>query len=319
MLRYIIRRTLQLIPLFFLIIIFVFILIHAAPGDPIYILAGEQGDPAYYEMMRKKYGLDRPIYEQLLAYLANVIRGDLGYSFLYHVSVLDLILGRLKNTLLLMAGATLIYVPLGIGLGVLSAVKTRTAWDTLITSFTLVGYSLPIWWLGMLLLLVFAIRLGWFPVYAGLAETSGGFLETLGTIIRNLTLPSITLATSYMALTARLTRSCMLETLTKDFIIAAEAKGLSRRQILIRHALRNSLLPVLSLIFSNIGYMFGGAILTESIFSWPGIGTLIVDSVRGRDYPVIMGVFVVVSIAVLIINLITDILYSILDPRVRLR
>lgn len=316
--RYIIRRALELIPIFFLIIIFSFILIHAAPGDPVSILAGEQADPEYYEMMMKKFGLDRPIHEQLLAYISAVLRGDLGYSFLYRVRVLDLIFERLRNTMLLIAGATLIYVPLGVGLGVLSSIKPRSIWDVLITSFTLIGYSLPIWWLGMLLLLVFAIWLGWFPVYAGLSGAPGS-IEMIGMLFRNLTLPSITLATAYMALTARLTRSNMLETLTKDFITTAWAKGLSKRQVLIRHALRNSLLPVLSLIFLNIGYMFGGAILTETIFSWPGIGMLLVDAVRGRDYPIIMGIFITVSFAVLLINLFTDVLYCIIDPRVRYR
>jgi ABC-type dipeptide/oligopeptide/nickel transport system permease component len=318
-LRYIIRRIIRLVPLFFLIIIFAFILIHSAPGDPISILAGEQADPAYYEMMRKKFGLDRPIYEQLLAYILAILRGDLGYSFIYNVNVLDLVLQRLRNTMLLIAGATLIYIPLGVGLGVLSSIKPRTVWDTLITSFTLIGYSLPIWWLGIILLQFLALWLGWFPVYSGLAETPSGFIAMLGIMLRNLTLPSITLATAYMALTARLTRSSMMETLTKDFIITAQAKGLSKRQVLISHALRNSLLPVISLIFLNLGYMFGGAVLTETVFSWPGIGLLMVDAVRTRDYPVVMGVFILISFAVLLINLITDIVYCIIDPRVRLK
>ena len=313
---YVLRRTLQLIPLFLLIIVFAFVLVHVAPGDPISLLAGEHGDPQYYELMRKKFGLDRPIYEQLLAYVSAVLQGDLGHSVLYQVSISSLILERLENTVFLMIGATLVYVPLGVGLGVLSSVKPRSMMDTTITSLTLVGYSIPIWWLGMVLLLVFSLWLGWFPVRPETIVT-GGIIERIVVTLHGLFLPSITLAMSYMAFTARLTRSCMLQTLSKDFITAAWAKGLSQRQVLIQHALRNSLLPVLSLVFMNFGYMFGGAMLTETVFSWPGIGTLLFDAVRQRDYPVIMGVFVEASSAVLLINLVTDVLYCVIDPRVR--
>lgn len=318
--RYIFRRILQSIPLIFLVIIFIFLLIHLAPGDPVLIFAGEFGDEEYYAFMRKKFGLDKPIHEQLLIYMETILQGDFGYSYYYQRPAMEVILERFPNTLLLIAGAITIYIPLGVSLGVLASLKPQSMLDTIISSFTLIGFSMPIWWLGALLLLIFSLWIGWFPTYGmmpGGAEL--GFIESIPVILHHLALPSITLAVFYLAITTRLTRASMLEVLSKDFIITAWAKGLSEQKVIFRHALRNALLPVVTLIFVNLGYMLGGAVLTETVFSWPGIGRLMVEAISGRDYNLVTGIFIIVSSGIIFLNLFTDLLYCIIDPRVRYR
>lgn len=291
-----------------------------APGDPILIFAGEFGDPEYYAMMRKKFGLDKPIHEQLLIYMGNILRGDFGYSYYYQRPAMEVIFARFPNTLLLMAAAISIYIPVGVALGVLASLKPQSLRDALISAFSLIGFSMPIWWLGALLLLIFSLWLGWFPTYGMMpGGVELGFIESIPVILHHLVLPAVTLAMFYFAITTRLTRSSMLEVFSKDFIITAWAKGLDERRVIFRHALRNALLPVVTLIFVNLGYMIGGAVLTETVFSWPGIGRLMVEAISGRDYNLVSGIFIIVASGIVFLNLFTDILYCIIDPRIRYR
>ncbi|NIM45005.1 MAG: ABC transporter permease subunit [Nitrososphaeria archaeon] len=318
--RYILRRILQSVPLIFLVIIFIFLLIHLAPGDPVLIFAGEFGDEEFYALMRKKWGLDKPIYEQLYIYMRTVLQGDFGFSYYYQRPAMEVILERFPNTLILIAGAISIYIPVGMGLGILASLKPQSPRDAVISSFTLIGFSMPIWWLGALLLLIFSLWIPWFPSYGMMpAGAELGFFESTLTILYHLALPAITLAMFYLAITTRLTRASMLEVLSKDFIVTAWAKGLSDNKVIFRHALRNALLPVVTLIFVNLGYMLGGAVLTETVFSWPGIGRLMVEALSGRDYNLVTGIFVIVSSGIILLNLFTDLLYCLIDPRVRFR
>lgn len=317
---YVIRRLLQTVPTVIVIILLNFVLIHMASGDVTYMLLGsEVGDPETIQHLRQTFGLDRPLHEQLLIYLAQVLQGNFGVSYWFREPVLNLILERLPATILLMSSALSFAVILGIVLGVRSSRKPYSPMDSAITVSSLIGYSLPVFWLGELLMVIFALWFGLLPsgglhsVPTGQIMTTEGILDML----RHLILPTVVLGTSQLALIYRLTRANMLEILGQDYIIAAKAKGLDENAIVYGHALRNCMLPVVTVIGINAGFMFGGAVLTETVFSWPGLGRLMYDSLLRRDYPVIMGVFIFISIMVIIFILITDIAYAYLDPRVR--
>ncbi len=318
--RLIARRIMLAIPLIFVVITINFIIIHTAPGDPTYILLGETATKEFVEAMRARFGLDKPLYLQYIIYLSHVIQGDLGYSLLKSQSVGALVTERLPATLLLIFSAMCISVLAGVFLGVTASKKPYSLRDNLATGVALFGVSTPTFWLGQMLLIALGIYAGLFPV-SGMKtlriELTG--LENVFDIARHLALPAVTLAAFHLAFIARLTRASMLEVLGQDFIITARSKGLDDRAVTYRHGLRNALLPVTTYVGLSIGILFAGAILTETVFSWPGMGSLLYDSLRSRDYPVLMGVFIFVSVMVIVSNLIVDILYGFLDPRIRSR
>jgi len=316
---FLIKRILQYIPLIFGIVIVAFILVHMAPGDPTYILVGEIGDEKFIQAARARLGLDKPLYEQFLIYISNVLRGDLGYSYIRSAPVTDLVLSRIPATLLLVLTSMLISFLIGIILGVISAAR-RGIIDTFLSIFSLAGISIPYFWLGQIILIVFAIILGLFPV-GGMVSIEMDYrgFSYIVDVLRHLALPAMTLAAFNIAYTTKITRGSMLDVLTENYIITARSKGLPERRVLFRHALRNALIPVVTYTGLNTGALLVGAILTETVFSWPGMGSLLYDSLRLRDYPVVIGVFIYGSIMVILANLIVDILYSILDPRIRLR
>lgn len=316
--NYILRRSVQAIPLIFGVIILNFTLIHLAPGDIALIMAGEDAAPEYIEALRTKFGLDKPIHEQLMIYISNILKGDFGYSFANRQPVVKVILERVPATVLLISCSMLFSIVIGILLGVNASKSPYSRADNATTVGSLLGFSIPNFWLGIMLMLVFSLTLGIFPVqgmYTVGVEMSG--IERLIDIARHLVLPALVLGTAKTARYARMTRATMLDVLDQDYIITARAKGCNGKLVLFDHALKNALLPVVTMIGLNFGSIITGATLTETVFAWPGIGRLMKDSIFRRDYPVLMGLFIMVSISIIIATILTDILYAYLDPRIR--
>jgi len=317
---YILRRLLQSIPLILFVMAINFLIIHAAPGDPITYLYGGSAEVSAEQMsrLRAELGLDRPLYVQFVLYLRSLAGGDLGFSVINRKPVLDLILERIPATLVLMTAAFVFSVLAGALWGMISAVRARTSVDYAVTVVSLFGYSMPTFWLGLILILVFSLQLGWFPTMG--MVTLGGELSGLAGLVdllHHLVLPTVTLGSFFVATYARLTRSSMLEVLGQEFITAAWAKGLPGRAVHYKHALRNALLPVITVIGLQIGFLFAGAVLTETIFAWPGMGSLTYQAILQRDYALLMGLFLIVSVCVILMNLVTDLVYTIVDPRIR--
>jgi peptide/nickel transport system permease protein len=317
---YLFRRLLQ-VPLMLLgIVVFTFFLIHAAPGDPVVALAGEYGNQAYYDQMRAKFGLDRPLPEQLVTYLAAVARGDLGYSYSQGQPVMRIIMARVPTTLLLMLTAFAISTTAGIGLGLLAARRPHSVVDASVTAISLIGHAIPVFWLAQMLIFALAVQLGWFPVH-GLVSPRARFTgwRLALDMAHHLVLPATALAVHHLAIISRLTRAGVLEALAQPYALAARAKGLTGRRVVLRHALRNALLPIVTVLGGQVGFMFAGAVLTESVFAWPGLGRLLLEATYARDYPILLGMFMLISAAVLLANLVTDLVYAGLDPRIHLR
>lgn len=314
---YVLRRILESVPLVFGVIVINFTLIHLAPGDPAVVLAGEYADSTVVQQLRVEFGLDKPIYAQFGIYVGRVFTGDLGYSYRYRAPVIDMIMSRLPNTLLLLSVAFVLSLALGIVLAVFSARRPNSLLDDSVSSLTMIGYCLPMFWSGMMLILVFSALLQWFPTGGmySLKADYAGFRSTMD-VARHLVLPAVTYTAYFTAIAFRLTRTKMIETLREDFITTARAKGLTEREVLYRHALRNSLVPVVAVMGLNLGIMIGGSVTIETVFSWPGIGRLMYDSILSRDYPLLLGIFVIVSIGVIIANLLSDLLTALIDPRI---
>jgi len=270
--------------------------------------------------MRARFGLDRPLPEQLGRYLLNAARGEFGYSFAYSQPVFQVVLGRIPATLLLMLSGLTLATLLGVWLGVLAARRAEGPLDHLISAGTLIGYSMPAFWLGQILIIVFAAGLGLFPVQ-GMSTARGGQtgLRYALDVLWHLVLPAATLGLLQLALVARLTRAGLRESLAEEFVRTARAKGLGSNAVLYRHALRNALLPVVTVVGGHVGTLLTGAVLTEIIFAWPGLGRLLYDATLSRDYPLLMSIFLIASGSVILANLLTDLAYGALDPRVRLR
>ena len=317
-LGYALRRVLQVPPALFGIVVLTFFLVHLAPGDPVLALAGESGDAAYYERMRVRFGLDRPLPEQFVEYLGNVARGDLGVSYVHGRPVTGVILERLPATLLLVCVALAVSSVAGVALGVLAAGRPHGFSDAGIRFVTLLGYATPVFWIGQLALLTLALGLGWFPVQGMSssqgADTSAGYVLD---VAHHLALPALVLAAQEVTLVTQLTRRSLLGEMGKEYVRTARAKGLPGRRVLLRHALRNSLLPTVTVIGGRLGFLFSGAVLVEVVFAWPGLGRLLLSAVQTRDYPILMGMFMLVAFGVIIANLVTDLVYGFLDPRIR--
>lgn len=320
MVGYVGWRLLQAVPLVLGILVLTFVLIHLAPGDPIYALAGQSGDAAYYAIMRAKFGLDRSLVEQLGVYVLNALHGDFGYSYTYSQAVFAVIADRIPATLLLMLPALVVSTVLGILLGLQAAARPNGASEHAILAGTLLGAAIPGFWLGQVLVIVFAAGLGVFPVQGmTTARGTAAGLAAILDVVRHLVLPVVTLATLQLALITRVTRAGLREALAEDYVRASRAKGLSGAQVLIRHALPNAMLPVVTVIGGQFGTLLTGAVLVEIIFAWPGLGRLLYDATLARDYPLLMGIFLVASVGVILANLIVDVLYGWLDPRIRMR
>jgi len=306
------------IPVLLGIIIVNFLLIHIAPGDPVAIFLGSMGtSQEYVQAVRERLGLDKPLHIQLLIYIKNVLKGDLGFSYVNQEPVLKLIIERIPATLLLMGTALILSSILGVILGVISSKKPYSIIDNINTLIALIGYSIPVFWFGQILLIFLSLRLNLFPSQgmSSLRVVHSGLRYYLD-LAHHLALPALALGLRFLAVNSRYARASMLEVLSLDFITTARSKGLKERTIFYKHALRNALLPVVTLFGINLGVVFAGAVLTETVFAWPGLGMLMLNAVYARDYPVLMGLLLVVSTMVILANLAVDIIYSFLDPRI---
>ena len=312
MLTFLGKRLLQLIPTLFFVSVIIFSLQQLLPGDPALIMAGEERDPDVIEQIRRKYRLDQPIPIQYVYWVKGVLSGDLGESMRIHVPVLDLILEKLPVTIQLASMAIVIALLIGVTAGIISAVKKNTVWDYAANAFALWGISTPNFWLGIMLILLFAVHLGWLPAsgYVGLFEDPWLSLQTT-------LLPAFVLGNSFAAVLMRHTRSAMLQAMTSDYVRTARAKGLAERRVVLKHALRNALTPVVTLGALELGTLLSGAVLTEQIFSIPGFGKLIVDSVFNRDYAVVQGVTLITATTYILLNLLADVAYVLINPRLR--
>lgn len=315
------RRLLQLIPLLLGVIVLNFALIQAAPGSFLDVMTAEQqvSDPAIVERLRVTYGMDQPPMVQLWRYLVSVVQLDLGFSYRQNAPVIEIIMAQLPATLLLMLSAISIAVLVGSAAGVIAAVKVGSGWDSLVSALAVFFFAAPSFWLGIMLVVLFSVKLGWLPV--GGMQTIGldGGLWVHGLdVLRHLALPALTLGLFYAAIYARVMRASMLEVARMDYVRAARAKGLSGARVVLAHVLRNALLPVVTLVGLQLGTALGGSVVIEAVFSWPGIGSLLFDSVMSRNYPVVLGVMVLSALVVAVCNLLVDLAYLQLDPRVRL-
>lgn len=331
-LSYIANRLLQLILILFGVSVLVFLMLRMIPGDPAQLLLGEYASPEELVRLRTQLGLDRSLPFQYGIYLKNILQGDLGNSIRTNAPVAGEIWVRLLATLELSLAAMLISTLFGVGAGVVSAVRPHSAWDYTAMFLALIGVSMPIFWLGLMLIYLLAVKYAVLPmmgrlsmgldvpVVTGLVVVDaliGGQFGAVWDAVRHLVLPAVTLATIPMAVVARITRSAMLEVLNKDYVRTARAKGMSEVVVILRHALRNAFLPVMTVLGLNLGLLLGGAVLTETIFSWPGLGRYVVDSLMGRDYAAVQGCILVFAAMMAIINLAVDLIYVLLDPRIR--
>ncbi len=302
--EYLVWRSLQSLLLILLVTFVVFMLLHITPGDPATIILGEQATPEQIADLRRSMGLDRPLPEQYARFLANAVRGDFGMSIRAQRPALEYVLERLPATLQLSAGAFAFAVLTGIPTGILSAVKRLSIWDHSSMFVALLGQSMPVYWLGLMLIIVFAVQLRWLPA-SGMGQP------------QHLVLPAITLGSFLIGLIIRLTRSSMLEVLNQDYVRTARAKGVSEPTVLVRHALKNALIPVVTVLGLQMGTLLGGAVITETVFAWPGMGMVTVTAIHQRDYPVVQSAVLVSAVLVVLINWFVDVLYHYLDPRIR--
>ncbi|MDX1393072.1 MAG: ABC transporter permease [Gemmatimonadota bacterium] len=324
MIRYVVRRLLQAIPLLFGIATITFFVIHLAPGDPMDMFLEprlrRQMDPEAIELLRRNFGLDQPIHVQFGKWLANLAQGDLGVSFQYRRPVTALIAERVPYTLQLAVLALLFDALIGIALGIYSAVRQYSLADRVVTIGSLAVYSVPAFWLAIMLVMVFSVNLGWFPI-SQTRSLDYDLLSTWGKIVDrlwHLALPVFVLGVAQAAGTARYMRSRLLEVLSEEYIIAARARGLPEKTVILKHALRNALIPILTIYGMSLPFLLGGAVLIENVFAWPGMGLLATDAVGVRDYPVIIATTMIAAVLVILGNLLADITYSIVDPRISL-
>ncbi|MBI5300533.1 MAG: ABC transporter permease [Chloroflexi bacterium] len=314
MFAYLARRALSLLPILLLMSIIAFALIRLVPGDPIDVMYGSEGmDEIRRAALRAQLGLDESIVVQYVKWIGRAITGDLGRSYKAQMAVTELIGQRLPATLYLSFAALLFSLVIALPLGVIAAVRRNTWVDFGAMTFAIFGISLPNFWAGIMLALIFAVYLRWLPSIGYVSP-----FADFGKSLQHLILPAITLGWSLAGTTSRLTRSTMLEELGKDYVRTARGKGLAEKAVLIGHALRNALIPTVTMVGLQLGFLFGGAVVVETIFAWPGIGLLVVDSIFGRDYPVVQGVILVIAVMVVFVNLTVDVIYTILDPRIRL-
>jgi peptide/nickel transport system permease protein len=309
---YLVRRILATIPVMGVVAVVVFLLLHLAPGDPAALIAGDFATAEDIARIGKQLGLDEPLHVQFVAWVGRLFRGDLGTSIFSHLPVSRLIRQRLEPTLVLSVTTLVIAVVLAVPIGVLAAWRARSWVDRLVMALAVCGLSIPVFVLGYLLIYVFAIQFGWLPVQGYVSLTQG-----LWPCLRSILLPSLALGSIYMALIARITRASLLEVLEEDYVRTAHAKGLSTLTVLVGHALRNASIPIVTIIGVGLTLLIGGVVITESVFAIPGIGRLTVDAILRRDYPIIQAVILLSSGVYVMVNLAIDLVYTVLDPRIR--
>ncbi len=319
MIQFMVTRLLLAIPQLLGVGGAMFLIIHLVPGDPVIALVGDfPAPPEYIARIRAEFGLDQSLGERFFRYLMALVRGDLGFFFLFRKSVHHLIVERAGATILLTGTALIMGTSFGLLLGISSARWSFSRLDNIISVISLAGFSIPVFWLGQLLIILFAVHLGWFPSTGMVSLRApvvglGRWMD----ILKHLILPASALSFGYLAITTRLTRTSMLEVLNQDYIRTARAKGVLEYRVLVRHAFPNAMLSVVTLIGYNTGLILSGSVLVETVFGWPGLGRLLYDSLFRRDYPVLMGIFLTVSTAAILANLLTDLTYAFLDPRIR--
>ncbi|HCU07948.1 MAG TPA: glutathione ABC transporter permease GsiC [Clostridiales bacterium] len=304
MLKYTIKKLMLMIPVLFGLTIIIFMILHLAPGDPVDLIVGPNATPEVYENIRRSLGLDQPLLTQYFVFIRNLLKGDLGTSILQQRPVIDMLIQRLPVTLEVGLWALVVSFAIAIPIGILAAVHRNSKLDYAAMSFALVGISMPTFWFGLILLYIFAFRLGWFPV--------SGY----GTW-QHLILPVIAVGFTDAAVTARMVRSSMLEVIGQDYIRTARAKGLKEGKVINKHALKNALIPIITLLGMRIGWIVGGSVTLEIVFNRPGIGRLMVDAIFARDYPVVQGAMLALTAFILLGNLLADLLYAVADPRIK--
>ena len=312
MLGYILRRIAATVPVMLIVAALVFLMLRLTPGDPAAIIAGDNANDAQIAAIRSRLGLDAPLVLQFFQWLGNLLRGDFGESFYFKKTVADLIVSRLEPTLALSIATIVLAVVIAVPLGVLAAYKRGTIIDKIVMGFSVLGFSVPVFVIGYSLIYLFAIQLNWLPVqgYQRIGDGFGGFLQRL-------IMPSLTLSVIYVALIARMTRASVIDVLEEDYIRTARAKGQSELKVLFKHALRNASVPIVTVIGLGVALLIGGVVVTESVFSIPGLGRLTVDAVLARDFPTIQAVILLFSLVYVLVNLAVDVAYTALDPRIR--
>ncbi len=301
---YVVRRLFLVIPTLVGVSIAVFAMVRLIPGDPALAMAGPHATPQYVEFVRHDLGLDQPLHVQYGRFLSSLLRGNLGNSTRTRRPVTAELWDRFPHTVELTLASLFIATVLGLPAGIISAAKRYSIFDNISMLVALIGVSMPVFWLGLMLMLLFSVTLGWFPSVGR------------GTLL-HLFLPALTLGASSMAFVARITRSSMLEVLKQDYVTTARAKGLRERRVIYEHALKNALIPVVTVMGLQLGILLGGAVLTETVFAWPGVGRLMVDSIQARDYPVVQGAVLLLAVAFVMVNLVVDLTYGLLDPRIK--
>lgn len=309
--KYIIRRFVDFVPTIFVVAVIVFIITRMIPGDPAAVMLGPQASVEDIKALRESLGLNEPLYVQFFHYIGDLLTGNFGVSLTYNEPISQLIMERFPNTLILAISALIIAFIIGVPAGIISASRQNSLLDYAVMLVSLIGVSMPIFWLGVMLVLYFSVNLGWFPA-TGMGDISEGIIPYL----KHLVLPSITLATIPMATFARITRSSMLEVISHDYIKTARSKGLSEFIVICKHAFKNALTPLLTVLGMQISALLGGAVLTETIFSWPGMGRLIVDAIDKRDFVVVQGTVLFIAVIFVLVNLLVDVMYKVVNPRV---
>ena len=312
MTTYLLRRLLALVPVMLVVVTIVFFLIHLIPGDPVAVILGPEANAQQIDDARRELGLDRPLHEQLVRFYARLLRGDLGRSYFLDRPVTAALLERAEPTLVLMASALFVAVLIGVPSGIVAGAYPGSGWDRVLMTAALLGVCVPGFWLSLNFIYLFSVRLGWLPV-AGYASVFSDPVAAL----RHMLLPAVSLGFSQSALIARIARSCMIEVLRQDYIRTARAKGLAERSVIYLHALRNALVPVVTVIGITMAILIGGAVVTEIVFNIPGLGRLIISAILRRDYPVVQGVVLLTAAAYMLINLAVDMVYAFIDPRIR--
>lgn len=318
---HVIRKLISTIPTFLVSSLLIFSLMHLTPGDPVELMfrgSGRPKSPTVIEHVQKLYGLDKPLYMQYLIWLKNFLQGDLGFSYISDRQIIDEVRFRIWWTVELVGLAEIFALLFAIILGVIAATRKGSATDNAASTIAIFGYSMPTFWMSLIFILLFGVRLRWFPVFGGIApgadiKTMEGFVDHL----RHLVMPLIIMSMSYTAYYFRLVRSSMLECLGQDYVTTARSKGVKERIVIYKHTLRNALIPVITTFGTSIGFVLAGTVVVETVFAWPGMGKYIVDAALARDYPVILGLNMLIVLAVLFANLITDIANAMIDPRIR--
>lgn len=309
--KYILRRIINMIPTLLIVAIIVFLITRMIPGDPAAVMLGPQASVQKIEALTEQLGLNEPLYVQFFDYISNLLKGNLGDSLAYNQPVIDLIKDRFPNTVVLAISALLIAIMIGVPAGMIAATRQNSLLDYAVTTVSLIGVSMPVFWLGVMLVLFFSVNLGWFP-----ATGMGSMEDGIGKYVSHLILPSITLATIPMAQFARITRSSMLEVISQDYVKTARSKGLAEFFVIGKHAFKNALTPLLTVLGLQVSSLLGGAVLTETIFSWPGMGLLIMNAIDKRDFVVVQGTVLFIALIFVVVNLLIDILYKVVNPKI---